>query len=411
MKYNPFKPGQIINPGMFAGRANEIKAIERILFQTQQGNPDHFLIHGERGIGKSSLLLFIDYMAQGMLSLSNGVTFNFITVNVELEINTDMTGLIQKISIELRDQLKTHDESRSVVKEVLKFLSRFEAAGIKFDRSSDPVSRDELLSNLVSLLKSTYDRLSGEFDGIIILIDEADKSSKNTHIGEFVKIFTERLTKKKCSTILLGMSGISTVIGALRRSHESSVRILKQFELKTLPIEEAKDVVKRGLEEAKRRNSKETTIADNALEWLAGRGSEGYPNFIQEYAFHAFEADTDDKITMIDLQVGVHLENGALDQLGAKYFEKMYLNDIRSDDYRKVLRTMADHPGEYVTKQELRDESGLSGYKLNNALRSLKQRHIIIPKKGKQGVYRLPSRSFAVWIKAHAAKSEESEVE
>lgn len=56
LKYNTFRPNNIITPGMFVGRLEEINAIERCLFQAKNGNPQHFLVQGERGIGKSSLL-------------------------------------------------------------------------------------------------------------------------------------------------------------------------------------------------------------------------------------------------------------------------------------------------------------------------------------------------------------------
>jgi hypothetical protein len=51
IKVNPFKPNSPVPPGMFAGRLDEIKALENGLFQTQKGNSSNFLITGERGIG------------------------------------------------------------------------------------------------------------------------------------------------------------------------------------------------------------------------------------------------------------------------------------------------------------------------------------------------------------------------
>ena len=97
LKYNPFKPGSIIHPGMFAGRADELKNLERSLFQTINGNPEHFLIHGERGIGKSSLLLVVNCLAQGAIKSVEGNTYNFLTINVELEPNDDYREILQKM--------------------------------------------------------------------------------------------------------------------------------------------------------------------------------------------------------------------------------------------------------------------------------------------------------------------------
>jgi hypothetical protein len=64
-KLNPFRPGSVISPGMFVGRIEEIEVVEQSLLQTRDGNPQHFIIEGERGIGKSSLCLWVDYLAKG----------------------------------------------------------------------------------------------------------------------------------------------------------------------------------------------------------------------------------------------------------------------------------------------------------------------------------------------------------
>ena len=81
-KFNPFRPGHAVAPGMFAGRLNEIKAMERGLFQTKNGNPQHFLLEGERGIGKTSLMLYLDWVARGDIP-ANGEKFKFLVVSIE----------------------------------------------------------------------------------------------------------------------------------------------------------------------------------------------------------------------------------------------------------------------------------------------------------------------------------------
>jgi len=69
VRYNPFQPNSIIASGMFVGRIEEIRTVERCLFQSKNRNPQHFLIQGERGIGKSSLLFYIEMIADGRIHL------------------------------------------------------------------------------------------------------------------------------------------------------------------------------------------------------------------------------------------------------------------------------------------------------------------------------------------------------
>jgi hypothetical protein len=68
-KYNPFRPDKMMPPGMFHGRVDELEFIDHCLLQTKKGNPQHFLIEGERGIGKSSLLLCEQFVAEGLIPL------------------------------------------------------------------------------------------------------------------------------------------------------------------------------------------------------------------------------------------------------------------------------------------------------------------------------------------------------
>src|SRR5690606_27480585 len=84
-KFNPFRPNNIITPGMFKGRGPEIKRLEMCLYQARLGNPTHFLIQGERGIGKSSLFFLLEHLANGeILTLANDEKLSFVVVAVDL---------------------------------------------------------------------------------------------------------------------------------------------------------------------------------------------------------------------------------------------------------------------------------------------------------------------------------------
>lgn len=103
---------------------------------------------------------------------------------------------------------------------------------------------------------------------------------------------------------------------------------------------------------------------------------------------------------------GALRENGAIDQLGVKYFQGLYFEQIGSDDYRKVLEAMATHLDQWVGRAVILKETGIKETTLNNALRALKDRNIIFASDRKKGDYRLPTRSFAVWLRARAAVRE-----
>jgi AAA+ ATPase superfamily predicted ATPase len=395
MRVNPFRPGGIVSPGMFCGRLEEIETIEQCLHQTKFGNPQHFLIDGERGIGKSSLMLCASVLAQ-----SEEEKTNFLVLELELRSDTTYLELIKKIGSSFRHELRDRANLKHLAKTAWDFVSKWRVLGIEYKGEHQGIAAieeaiDELVFGFTSFIKESGDSI----DGILILIDEADKADPlNCNLGEFVKLFTEKLTKKGCDKVCLGLAGLPVLLQKLREGHESSLRVFESLSLKPLQEHETEQVISRGLEEAKKKNGVETLISDEAIKFLV-HISDGYPHFIQQFAFSAFAHDRDDHIDEEDATNGAYKENGALDQLGRKYFQELYFDKIASQDYRKVLDTMADAGDAWVQRKELVERSG-----------ALKGRAIILSNPERQGEYRLPTKSFAVWIKALCLKRDFSDV-
>lgn len=68
-KESPFSPGRPVQPEYFVARIKEIQRLERAIRQTVSGRNENIFITGQRGIGKSSLALFIRYLAEKEYSL------------------------------------------------------------------------------------------------------------------------------------------------------------------------------------------------------------------------------------------------------------------------------------------------------------------------------------------------------
>jgi hypothetical protein len=397
-RYNPFMPGKIVHPQMFAGRISEIKEIERILHQTRHGNPEHFLIHGERGIGKSSLLFYAEKVASGEAQALHDQSFHYLVVPVELEANHTYLDLIRKLANGLRRAIDREEKLRVRASKAWDFLKRWEIMGVKYAAGDRPVVPEhELLDELLVHIEKVATDIATEWDGILILIDEADKPAAAAHLGQLVKLVTERLSRRGTLSVCLGLAGLPGLTGRLRESHESAPRIFRDLPLPPLAPEDRKSVVHRGLKRANEKNEQPTSVTDEALERISGL-SEGYPSFIQEFAYWAFEADTDNVMDETDVEKGAFAPNGAIHQLGVKYFQNLYFEQILSDQYRKVLHAMSEHGIKWVTKEQIRKATGIKETILTNAIATLRSRNIVIPRPGVRGEYRLPSASFAVWI-------------
>jgi Cdc6-like AAA superfamily ATPase len=399
MKYNPFRPGNIVRPGMFAGRYEEIETIEKSLFQTKHGNPQHLILTGERGIGKSSLMMFANYVASGEIKLNLQEDLNFLVINIELQSGLSATDVVKLLGKKFKSELNLKEELRAKATAVWDFIKDWEVLGVKYnakDSATDPITLvDELVDQFIKFIKEAEG-----IDGIAILIDEADKADQKTQLGQILKLLTEKITRSDCNQILVALAGLPDLLTKLKESHESSISIFQVLNLEPLLEAERVQVIEKALEEANEKNTTPTKIDDNAKILIADL-SEGYPHFVQQFGYSAFESDTNNIIDPQDVLNGTFRENGALDQLGHKYFQEHFFDKVNSDDYRKVLIFMADFHDKWVSRADIIKglEGILSKTTVDNALKALKRENIILPNSSNRGEYKLPTKSFATWIK------------
>ena len=173
MKVNPFKPNSPVSPGMFAGRIKEIDALEKGLHQTKHGQASNFLITGERGIGKSSLINFIKPTATGDILNSNDEKFNFVTVSVLISKNTTLLSLIKLIEKNLTRELGEIEKLRTYLRETWAFAKRIKIMDSGIEESESISDLDSLVDDFSFSLSKTCLRITkpekGEqaYDGIV----------------------------------------------------------------------------------------------------------------------------------------------------------------------------------------------------------------------------------------------------
>lgn len=111
---------------------------------------------------------------------------------------------------------------------------------------------------------------------------------------------------------MVGLAGLSNLRDVLSASHPSSLRIFEENKLERLSADEVELVIDSCMKEANRLNQREYTIADEAKNLLV-HYSEGYPHFIQQFGYSAFDVDSDGVIDDRDVIAGAFGRGGALD--------------------------------------------------------------------------------------------------
>ena len=411
MKINPYKPNSPVPPGMFAGRLVEIKVLENGLYQTKHGNPSHFLITGERGIGKSSLITYIKPTARGDIVAPGYDPFNFIVVNTVISNKSTLISFIKLIERNLKREIGKIEKIRGFLDDTWSFVQRLKIMDSGIDKAQTHEDLDLIIDDFSYSLAQTCNRITnpekGEEskDGIVIFVDESDNACEDLHIGYFFKVVTELLQQHGCENVMFIVAGLPEIINKLSESHESSVRIFTQLKIKELNPDDRKYVINRGLEVANEENEEQTTISSDARNLLSTL-SEGYPHFLQQFAHSAFETNTNGEISDDDVGKGAFKDGGALDAIGSRYYQSAYNEQIKSDEYRQVLEIMADSMNSWIKKSEIKVKFTGSDHGLSNALQALTARKIILKNPSKIGEYRLQHRGFALWIKLFGQRAE-----
>ncbi len=407
---NPFKPNSPVHPGMLSGRHKEIKLIENALLNTKDSNPSNILIIGERGIGKTSLILLAYYLAKGDIPIRNEDRLNFLTLYLSLDKRTGIIEFAKKLMRSIERELRKSQELLQTLKDIWQFIQRWEVAGVKIAEKKDPSTESEYIENLIYSLVDTAklirdSKTTGEYtkkDGIIVFIDEADNAREDLDLGTILKQLSERLLFENCNIIAFVLSGLPEVRNILKKSHESSLRLFDESELSPLSPDDCKAVVRLGLDTANKSNEAKVDISAKTLESIT-TFSEGYPHFLQQFAYSAYEQDTDNIIDEEDFTAGSYR---ALGLIGDKYYKDMYFGKIKQDSYRQVLRIMSEGFNAWITKSEIKEKFKGDKTTLNNAINALLERNIILRNPATRGQYRLQWMGFALWIKYFSSLKE-----
>ena len=407
-KVNPFQPNSPAPTGMFAGRIKEITALGKGLHQTKNGHGSNFLITGERGIGKSSLMMILKHFAKGEISTDYG-EFNFITINTVISDRTNIVTLMRLIERSLRREIGKIESVRTFLSDTWSFVQRIKVMDSGIDKKESNDEIDLIIDDFAYSLAETCKRIStpekGESakDGFVFLIDEADNACENLQIGYFFKTVTELLQQNGCNNVMFVVAGLPEVIEKLSLSHESSIRIFTQLTVKELNVEDRHYVIDKAIEEGNRINAEQYTISEKA-KYHISKLSEGYPHFIQQFGYSAFDFNTDDEISGDDVLDAAFNENGALDAIGSRYYANDFYSKIKSDEYRQVLSIMAENMNSWVKKSDIRAKFSGDDQTLTDALRALTGRKIILKNPSKMGEYRLQHRGFTLWIKLFGSR-------
>ena len=132
---NPFDPSRPIDPLKFVGRRGEIRELETALIHAKNDKPRHFLITGERGVGKTS---FFDYIRNKASSHDQAGGYNFAVVDFAVNKQTTKLDLARALKSQLSAILGAYPTHKETLGRIWDFIQRFEVAGVSYRGDNGP---------------------------------------------------------------------------------------------------------------------------------------------------------------------------------------------------------------------------------------------------------------------------------
>jgi DNA-binding CsgD family transcriptional regulator len=323
---NPYRPGAGTTPPALLGRDDLINHFGVTVRRALSGRPGKSLMPvGLRGVGKTVLLNRFQEIA-----LQEGMQSGYI----EAPEGGDFARLL---AISLRKILLRLDQGpvSTLVRRALKILKSFtltlpEGVGsIKIDAEAWSGEADSGLLNedLTDLLVAVGEAARDRDTGIVLAVDEVQYLQPEELAAGIVAI--HRTTQLDLPVVLVG-AGLPQLPGIAGDAKSYAERLFEFPQVGALGEDDAQAVL------AVPANEQGVKFTDDALR-RAVAASHGYPYFLQEWGYRAWNVAADDRIDGADIDACSPLVRNALDES----FFRVRLDRLTPKE-KEYLRAMAE---------------------------------------------------------------------
>jgi hypothetical protein len=403
---NPFTPNDPATPDVFGGRINELHELCEQLVQAATGKTVKRRILGERGIGKTSVLNYLESYARGHSKYGQRV-FTFLVVRQSIASTTTAMDLLVTLDTEIRSEIGRIQSVRRYAKAAWDFVSKWSVLGVEYKGVSEKkavlIQARKQLAGLIKDLAKTLRANDESPHGLVLILDECDLASPDLRFGELMKSLAEDIGSE--SSTLVVICGLPALDDVMRESHPSSFRAFRKIDLGRIGRDDVADLIDRCM--TTQRTIPRVTTSTRARELLIAL-SEGFPHFAQEFGFCAFAEVSDGKIDADDVATGASKPGGAIDRIGEAYqFGSMY----DSLDGAELELVLAIGPyaltEQWVSPEMVRNDIS-NPNTLDAAFKSLVRKGVLLLDTQSRKKYKFRHNAFAYWVKLRESRSHSS---
>lgn len=324
---NPFAPGAGTQPPELAGRDEIIKAAKIALQRVLQGKHDKSqILLGLRGTGKTVLLNNIEDLAQ---------SYGHITSFIEAPEGQPLASLLYpKIHQALR-KLSRIESAKAAAHNATRALRGFASAfkisvgdvSISVDPETGVADSGNLEFDLVDLFIRVGEAAKAAHKAWTLLIDEIQYLSAKDLAALIVAI--HRVNQKRLPIIFFG-AGLPQIAALTGEAKSYAERLFDYPPVGALDDPSAEAAIRQPVEKEKK------SISDSALALLVRR-TQGYPYFLQEWGYQAWNTAPQSPIDKDDIDRASKL---ALQRLDDGFF-KVRLDRLTPKE-REYVMAMAE---------------------------------------------------------------------
>lgn len=329
---NPFTPKSGIDPRVFIGRDKEIEIFKRKLDDAiRLRRFDHFLVLGEWGIGKTSLLREFKKIAQ-----SNKVLASYLPIREFQQQDEFITATVNLIS-----QIP---KSIPIKYQTLKnFLNSLRGIGINLPLVGGGVQlpdKNELKGDpqviLLDALINLWHSVKSETEVLVVLLDDVQNYQ---HISGYLTIIKNVLN----DDVIIKETGFLFILAStpvawaqfLKKHHPIGRYFTPIIKLGRLDLEETLEVLDKTLHST-------GVVFDEAIKKRVYEYSEGHPYELQVLCSFLYDNQIAGKVTEDSWEVSLDM---AITQLGDILLDHLY--NEASPSEAEVLRVLSEQSGPY----------------------------------------------------------------
>lgn len=300
---NPYAPGAGSQPPELAGRDDILERTQITLGRVRHGRPaKSFMIVGLRGVGKTVLLNRVVELAEDQ---------GFIATLVETPENKTLPEVLIPCLRRILFRLDTKEKVNEVVKHGLMVLKGFANAikigvgeievGLSIESARGIADSGDIESDLPDLFEAVGKAAKAKGTAIALVIDEV-QYIKELEFSALIMAM-HRVSQKQLPLVVIG-AGLPQLVGLAGRSKSYAERLFDYPAVGALSDEDALAALR---EPAKREGVEFEDAAVNRTIEL----TRGYPYFLQEWGYHAWNMAHHSPITRddVDRATAVALQN------------------------------------------------------------------------------------------------------